>query len=79
MKETFTISRAHFLSSDRYTLRREILRRTGSEEEVSSILRSMDRLGSDRSIASYEMTPIRPRRVAPGTPSTLWNVGVVRV
>lgn len=78
MKETFTISRAQFLSGDRYALRSEILRRTGSEEEVSSILRSMERLGSDRSIVGYEMTPIRPRRVVPGAPATLWNVGVVR-
>lgn len=79
MKESFTISRAHFLASDRYALRREILRHTESEEEVSSILRSLDRLGSDRSISHYEMTPIQPRRVAPGTPATLWNVGIVRV
>lgn len=79
MKEAFTISRARFLSSDRYTLRRELLRHTGSEEEVSSILRSMERLGADRSIAHFEMVPIQPRRVAPGAPATLWNVGIVRV
>jgi hypothetical protein len=78
MKEAFTISRAQLHSSDRYALRREVLRHTGSEDEVASILRSLDRLGSDRSIVHYEMTPIQPRRVAPGAPAVLWNVRVVR-
>ena len=78
MKESFTISRAQLLSSDRYTLRRTLFRHTGSEDEASSILRSLERLGSDRSIAHYEMTPIQPRRVAPGAPAVLWNVRGVR-
>jgi hypothetical protein len=79
MKDAFTISRSQFLANDRYTLRRELLRHTGSEDEVASILRSLDRLGSDRSIAHYEMTPIQPRRVVPGAPAVLWNIRVVRV
>lgn len=78
MKESFTISRAQLLSSDRYSLRREVFRHTGSDDEVASILRSIERLGSDRTIAHYEMTPIQPRRVAPGAPAVLWNVRVVR-
>jgi hypothetical protein len=78
MKETFTMSRARVASNNRDALRREILAHTGSDNEVASILRSLERLGSDLSIGYYEMTPVVPKRAAPGAPATLWSVRAVR-
>ena len=78
MKEIFKVSRARVASNDRDTLRREILSHTGSDNEVASILRSLERLGSDRSIGYFEMTPVTPKRAAPGAPATLWSVRAVR-
>lgn len=59
------------------TLRAEILAHTRSEEEATSILRSIGRFGDDPSVRYYELTPVTGRsryHVA----SASWTVSAVR-
>ena len=80
MKEIFTVTRARVASSDRDTLRREILSHTGSDNEVASILRSLENLANDTSITHFEITP-EPnpyRNVYPGAAEAIWKVTPVR-
>lgn len=79
-KHPFTVHRAHVQATDWYTLKRELFEMTGNEHEASSILRSIESLGSDPSIERYEITP-RPnpnRDVYPGAAEMLWKVEAVR-
>ena len=79
-KDRFTIQRAHVEATDWYTLKRELYGMTGNEHEASSILRSLESLGSDPTIDYYEVIP-RPnpnRDVYPGAAETLWKVEPVR-
>lgn len=56
MKKSFTITRSHVSTSSPSTLMAEIASATGSEKETASILRSLERLGTDPSILFYEIT-----------------------
>ena len=78
MKEAFTLQRAHVAATDWFTLKRELFSHTGNEEEASSILRSLERLGSDASIAHYEISPNANTRVYAGAPAVIWSVKAVR-
>ena len=77
--ETFTITRSRLVSGDAHELRGEILRRTGSREHVASLLRTLARFESDRSISHFEISPVVPRRVVESAPQVLWSVRAVRV
>jgi hypothetical protein len=77
MGEPFTLQRAYVAATDWYTLKRELFNRTGSEHEASSILRSLERLGSDPSIDHYEITPRPNDRVYAGAPAVLWTVTAI--
>lgn len=71
------IRRASIDAGDQPRLMREVVGHTGSEEEASSILRSLERLGSDASIDYYEMTPSTSRqRFIKST--VVWSVRAVR-
>ena len=79
-KDPFIIQRAHVQALDWYTLKRELYGITGNEHEASSILRSIESLGSDPSIDRYEISP-RPnpnRDSYPGAAEVLWKVDPVR-
>ena len=80
MKESFTIKRAHVQATDWYSLKRELFTVTGNEHEASSILRSIESLGSDPAIDHYEVVPLpNPNRGGyPGAAETLWKVNPVR-
>lgn len=78
MRDPFTIQRAHVAATDWYTLKRELFSHTGNEEEASSILRSLERLGAaDASIAHFEITPNANTRVYNGAPAVIWSVKAV--
>jgi len=79
-KDPFTIQRAHVQATDWYTLKRELFGITGNEHEASSILRSIESLGSDPTIDRYEIFP-RPNPnadVYPGAAEVLWKVEAIR-
>ena len=59
-------------------LREEIHAHTGSDEETSSILRGIERLGDDPSIRHYEMTPKTIQRTYRGASPVAWSVRAVR-
>ena len=48
------------------------------DEAAESILRGIERLGSDPSIAHYEMTRVENRRSYRGAQRTSWSVRAVR-
>lgn len=60
------------------TLRETIRSRTESEEETSSILRSIERFGADDSVWTYEMTPKPPRGSRHDVRAVTWSVRAVR-
>jgi hypothetical protein len=78
MKEPFIVDRAHVAAIDWFTLKRELFSETGSEEEASSILRGIERLGMDPSIVHYECTPNPNTRTYAGAPAVVWSVRAVR-
>ena len=47
-------------------------------DELGDLPPRLERLGSDRSIGYFEMTPVVPKRASPGAPATLWSVRAVR-
>lgn len=60
------------------TLRDEIRVHTGGDEETDSILRGIERLGHDPSIAHYLMTPMENRSAYRGAQRVSWSVRAVR-
>jgi hypothetical protein len=78
MSRPFTIRRDSVIAGDQPRLMQEVVGHTGSTEEASSILRSLERLGSDTSIDYYEMTPTSAKRRFVGAASVVWSVRAVR-
>lgn len=78
MSRPFTIKRASVAGGDQSGLMREVVGHTGSEDEASSIIRSLERLGSDASIGYYEMTPVSSKRRFVGAAQVVWTVRAVR-
>ena len=79
MPESFSISRAAYSDSSPAALQEVIQTRTGNESATQSILRSIERFGSDESIRYYEMIPsanTRSRHGALHAPA--WTVRAVR-
>ena len=77
MSRSFMIRRESIDSGDQPRLMREVIGHTGSEEEASSILRSLERLGSDASIDYYEMTRSTNRQRFIKS-AVVWSVRAVR-
>lgn len=78
MASFFSISRSRVSSTSETALLEEIRSYTGCDEQASSILRGIDRLGGDPSILQYEMTPTTNRRAYRGAPIVSWSVRAVR-
>lgn len=74
MKKSFTITRAELVASDEANLRTEIVKATGSEVDAASVLRSLERLGSDPTIDYYEITQVTGRRLHGGAATNAWRV-----
>ena len=73
MKKSFTISRQEALVADSILLA-GFVKETGSEAQAQSILRSMQRLGTDGSIIYYEMTLETRTARHGGIASSAWRV-----
>jgi hypothetical protein len=79
MATTFSISRSH-VSGPELALRDHVRAYTNSDAETTSILRSLDRLGSDATILHYQVTRSAERRVHPHVTGNRgsWHVRAVR-
>ena len=78
MSRSFRIERSSVAAGDHEGLMREVAGHTASNDEASSIVRSLERLGSDASIHHYEMTPTNTQRRYVGAPSVVWTVRAIR-
>jgi hypothetical protein len=74
MSKSFTIPRADVAGATEAALRAEITNATGSEIETDSILRSLERMGTDESIEFYEMILVTSRRAYGGASTNTWRV-----
>lgn len=72
MKKSFTIQRAELDNAE--SLLSDIIEATGSETEAASILRSLERMGSDEGIDYYEVSQIPGRRINGDAPRVAWRV-----
>jgi len=78
MASPFSIFSSRVSDASDPALREEIRAHTGSDEEVMSILRSIERFGGDATIRSYEMTPTTKRGRFGGALKLAWNVRAIR-
>jgi endonuclease/exonuclease/phosphatase family metal-dependent hydrolase len=83
LKKSFTITREALEAADAATLMSEIVSGTGNELEAASVLRSLERLGTDPGIDFYEITQVPGRRMHGGPATHAWRVradrGIVEV
>jgi uncharacterized protein involved in type VI secretion and phage assembly len=74
LKKSFTISHEDEVLHNPSDLMAEVLKETGSQAQAESIVRSLQRIGSDPSILFYEMTlETRVGRLG-GVGSSAWRV-----
>ena len=78
MPTSFSLRLSHVSSTPGDALRDEIRARTGDDEAAESILRGIERLGLDPSIAHYEMTRVEKRPAYRGAQRVSWSVRAVR-
>ena len=74
MKNSFTMTRAEVVRTDAATLRATIVAATGSERGAESIMRSLERMGTDPTIDYFEMTEVTGARKHGGASATAWRV-----
>ena len=78
MASSFSLRLSHVSSTPADALRDEIRALTEDDEAADSILRGIERLGGDPSIAHYEMTRVENRRSYRGDQPRRWTVRAVR-
>ena len=74
MKKSFTIPRTDMTADNMPALMTEIVGFTGSETEAASVLRSLQRLGTDPTILFYEMTLVTRGPRQGGVATSAWRV-----
>ena len=74
MERSFTMTRDEVAGADLDSLRASIVSATGSPAGADSILRSLERMGTDTSILFFEMTEVRGSRRQGGEASPAWRV-----
>lgn len=74
MERTFTMSRAQVVASDPATIRASIIAATGSESGAESIMRSLERMGTDPGIEYFEITEVSGSRRQGGVATPAWRV-----
>jgi hypothetical protein len=74
LSKRFTIPRTDTLANDPQSALPAIIDATGSEAEAASIMRSLERLGSDPSILFYEMTLVLRGSRHGGVATSAWRV-----
>ena len=77
LNKSFSISREQAAVADPAILMALILRETGSEDEAKSILRTLERMGRDPSILTYDMT-LETRRSRTTGLKGAWRVRAYR-
>lgn len=78
MASSFSISRSRFSAFSDAALIDEIRSHTGSDDEASSILGCIERLGDDPDIRYYEVSPRKNNRTYRDAPVVAWSVRAVR-
>ncbi|HSJ23057.1 MAG TPA: hypothetical protein VK929_00130 [Longimicrobiales bacterium] len=73
MERSFTMTRAEVVDCDAATLRASIVEAVGSEAGADSILRSLERIGHDGGIESFEMIEVTGGRRRGGA-AAAWRV-----
>lgn len=74
MKKSFRMTRAEVVTTDPASLKAAILGATDSESGTESILRSLERMGTDASIESFEMMEVAGARRHGGAGPAGWRV-----
>jgi hypothetical protein len=74
MERSFTLTREQVVSADPATLEASILAATGGERGANSIMRSLERMGTDPSIEYFEMTEVPGSRRFGGAVPSAWRV-----
>jgi len=78
VSQSFSIARSRCSVVSDPALLQEIRGHTDTDEEASSILRSLERFGGDQSIRYFEVTPKAGRRTYRDARAVAWNVTAVR-
>lgn len=78
MPNSFSLTPSQCTPVTAPSLRAEIVSRTGSEAAANSILRSLDRFGTDASIDGYEIVPKVPRSGGRNAKDVIWTVRAMR-
>ncbi len=78
MSQSFSIARSRCSVVSDPALLEEIRGHTESDEEASSILRSLERFGGDHSIRYFDVTPKTSRRTYRDAKAVAWSVTAVR-
>lgn len=78
MPTSFSITRSRCHTASDAALREEIRAHTASDDEVASILRSIERFEGDPSIGRYEMTANPRRGTRHDARAVSWSVRAVR-
>lgn len=74
MTESLRMTRAQVVSADATSLKATILDATGSESGTESILRSLERMGTDTSIEYFEIMQVSGARRFGGAAPAGWRV-----
>ncbi|HSJ14169.1 MAG TPA: hypothetical protein VK939_07130 [Longimicrobiales bacterium] len=74
MNHSFTMTRAEVVNSDSAALKASIVSAAGSESGAESILRSIQRMGTDPSIEYFEMTRVSGHRKYGDISNATWRV-----
>lgn len=74
VRASFALTRAQVVDSDAATLRASIVAEMGSEVGADSIMRSLERMGTDDSIEFFEVTEVAGSRKVAGAPAAGWRV-----
>jgi hypothetical protein len=74
VKHSFRMTPAEVVASDAAALRLAILAATGCESGTDSILRSLERMGTDPTIEYFEMSQVSTSRRYGGAAPGAWRV-----
>jgi len=74
MGRSFAMTRDEVVGTDPDTLRAAIVTAVGSEAGVDSIMRSLERIGGDDAIRSFEVTEMRSGSRLGGATTAGWRV-----
>ena len=74
MERSFTMTRAQVHAASPDALRAKLISATDSESGAESIMRSLERLGTDPTIEYYEMSEVSGRSRYGGANSGAWRV-----